>query len=128
MGTPLVHIFSADLQEGKGAGYTQYAREHVAYAQQVHADVLGFHVYLSPDRRRASMVQIHPDADSMDLWMKAVVSTHGVTAYEFLERGTERSLVYGRLNDATLEGIHEFGVDLDLHPEHLAGFTRLGAA
>lgn len=128
MSTPLVHIFTARIQEGKLADYRQYAREHAAFAEQAHPTILAFHLYLSEDRREVAAVQVHPDADSMDVWMKDVVSAHGATAYEFLERGSERSLVYGTLNDHTLAGIREFGVEMDLNPEHLAGFTRLGAS
>lgn len=127
MSTPLVHVFIARVQEGKLDEYRRYAREHAAFAERVHPDILAFHLYLSEDEREVAAVQVHPDADSMDLWMKAVVAEHGVTAYEFLERGSERSLVYGTINEPTLEAIRSFGVDLELNPGHLAGFTRLAA-
>ncbi|HEX2028924.1 MAG TPA: hypothetical protein VHF25_13090 [Nitriliruptorales bacterium] len=127
MSTPLVYIFSVRLQDGKLADYRQYAREHAAFAERVHPDILAFHLYLSEDQTRVSAVQVHPDPDSMDLWMKAVVAEHGLKAYDYLERGTERSLGFGTLDQATLKGIREFGVPLDLNPEHLAGFTRLRA-
>lgn len=126
MSTPLVFVFTARIQEGKLAGYRQYAREHAAFAERVHPDVLAFHLCLSEDQREVSAVQVHPDADSMDLWMKEVVAEHGVTAYEYLEQGSERSLAYGPLNAPTLEAMHGFGVELTHSPEHLAGFTRLG--
>jgi hypothetical protein len=125
MTTPLIHIFTARIQDGKLDGYRQYAREHAAFAERVHPDVLAFHLYLSADQTEVAAVQVHPNADSMDLWMKAVVAEHGVTAYEYLERGFERSHAYGPLNAPTLEGLRQFGVDLTHNPEHLAGFTRL---
>lgn len=128
MSTPLLHIFSARIQDGHLAAYRQYAREHAAFAERAHRDVLAFHLYLSEDQRTVHAVQLHPDADSMDLWMKAVVAEHGVTAYEHLERGSERSLAYGPLNTPTLEGMHQFRVELTHSPEHLAGFTRLASS
>lgn len=128
MSTPLLHIFSARIQDGKLPGYRQYAREHAAFAERVHPDVLAFHLYLSEDRGTVHAVQLHPDADSMDLWMKAVVAEHGTTAYEYLERGSERSLAYGQLSAPTLEGMRQFGVDLAHSPEHLAGFTRVATS
>lgn len=128
MSTPLVHIFTAQIQDGKVSAYRQYAREHAAFAEQAHPTILAFHLYLSQEHRRVAAVQVHPNPDSMDIWMKDVVSEHGQTAYEFLEQGTERSLVYGTLNDHTLAGIRQYGVKLDLNPEHLAGFTRLAAS
>lgn len=128
MSTPLVFIFTARIREGKLDGYRQYAREHAAFAERAHPGILAFHLFLSEDQREVAAVQVHPDADSMDIWMKDVVSEHGQTAYEFLEQGTERSLVYGTLNDHTLAGIRQYGVEVDLNPEHLAGFTRLAAS
>ena len=128
MGTPLVHIFTARLQDGKLDGFRQYAREHAAFAEQAHSDILAFHMYLSEDEREVAAVQVHPDADSMDTWMKDVVSQHGVSAYAFLDPGSERSLIYGTLNDHTLEAIRQYGIRLDLNPEHLTGFTRLSTA
>lgn len=127
MTTPLLHIFTARIQDGKLAGYRQYAREHAAFAERAHPDVLAFHLYLSEDQHEVAAVQLHPDAGSMDLWMKEVVAEHGVTAYEYLERGSERSVAYGPLNAPTVEEIRQFGVALTHSPEHLAGFTRLAA-
>ena len=128
MGSPLVHIFTARIQEGKLAGYRQYAREHAAFAERAHPHILAFHLYLSKDQCEVSAVQVHPDAESMDLWMKAVVAEHGVTAYEYLEQGSERSLAYGPLSAPTLEQLRHFGVALTHNPERLAGFTRLAPA
>lgn len=125
MSTPLLHIFTASIQDGKLAAYRQYAREHAAFAERVHPDILAFHLYLSADQHEVAAVQFHPDADSMDRWMKDVVAEHGVTAFEYLEQGSERSLAYGPLNAPTLEGMRQFGVELTHNPAHLAGFTRL---
>ncbi len=126
MSAPLVHIFSARLQDGKLPGFRQYAREHAAFAERVHPDVLAAHFYVSQDHREVHAVQLHPDADSMDLWTKVVVMEHGVAAYEYLEAGSERSVAYGPLTAEALAGMHQFGVDLVHSPEHLVGFTRLG--
>jgi len=128
MSTPLVFIFTARIQEGKLDGYREYAREHAAFAERAHPAVLAFHLFLSEDQREVAAVQVHPDADSMDIWMKDVVSTHGETAYEFLEPGSERALVFGTLNDHTLKGMRQYGIELALNPEHVAGFTRLAAS
>ena len=128
MSTPLVHIFTAQIQDGKAGAYRRYAREHAAFAEHAHPSLLAFHLYLSEDHRRIAAVQVHPNPDSMDIWIKHVVSEHGQTAYEFLQQGTERSLIYGTLNDHTLAGIRQYGAQLHLNPEHLAGFTRIAAS
>lgn len=126
MTVPLVHIFSASVQEGKLDDFREYAEEHASFTEARAPDLLAFHQYLSSDGRRSFVVQLHPDADHMDHFMKAVVAEHGTRAYEYLEPGSERSDAFGPLNGATADAIREYGVDLRHHPYHLAGFTRLG--
>lgn len=125
MTTPLIHIFTADLQDGKLAGYERYAKEHVEFVAANHSELLSFNLYLSEDGKRVSAVQVHPDANSMDVFMKEIVPVHGVQAYQFLVRGSERSDAYGSPSEAAIAQVREFGVDLHLSPRHLGGFTRL---
>lgn len=125
MREPLIHIFTATIAEGQVEGYRQYAREHAEFVEAKHPGLLAFHLYLDEDARKVAAVQVHPDADSMDFFMKEVVAEHGVKAYEFVEQGSERSEVYGVLNDGTRDQIEHYGVPLSLHPQHLGGFTRL---
>jgi hypothetical protein len=126
MTAPLVHVFSAGVQDGALEGYRSYATEHVALADANAPELLAFHVYLSQDGRRVFVMQLHPDADHMDHFMKAVVAEHSARAYDFLEHGSERSEAFGPLNDATAAAIRQYGVELVHHPYHLGGFTRLG--
>lgn len=125
MTAPLIHVFTAAVQDGKLDGYKQYAQEHTAFVEANAPALLAFHLYLSEDGRRVSAVQVHPDADSLDVFMKDVVAEHGVQAYEFLEQGSERSDAFGPLNDATAAAIRQYGVELWRSPYHLGGFTRL---
>lgn len=127
MTAPLIHIFSADLQEGQLAGYEEYAKEHVEFVEANHSGLLSFNLYLSEDGKRVSVVQVHPDANSLDIFMKEIIPTHGVEAYQYLERGSERSDAYGSPSDTATAQIREFGVDLRLSPRHLGGFTRLSS-
>ncbi len=127
MTAPLVHIFCAGVQDGKLESYKEYAKEHVAFTEAKAPDLLAFHLYLSEDGRRVYSVQLHPDADHMDFFIKEVVAEHGVRAYEHLEHGSERSAAFGLLNVATTQAIRQYGVELTHHPYHLGGFTRLQA-
>ena len=85
------------------------------------------YIYLRADGRRAASVQVHPDPDSMDFFLKEVIPEHGVRAHEFLEQGSETSDAFGILNDAIQEQIRQYGVTLNVSPHHLGGFTRLQA-
>ncbi len=44
-----------------------------------------FHQYVNEDDNKISVVQVHPDADSMEFFMQEVLAKHGVQAYEYLE-------------------------------------------
>lgn len=127
MSAPLVHIFSAAIQDGKLEGFRDYAREDAEFTAARTPDLLAFHLYLGDDGRRVHVVQLHPDADHLDVFMKEVVAEHSVRAYDFLEPGSERSQAFGPLNAATADAIRGRGVELTHHPFHLAGFTRLQA-
>lgn len=125
MAAPLVHIFSAAVQDGRLDGYRAFAREHAEFVEAAHPRLLAFHQYLSEDGRRAFAVQVHPDPDSMEYFMAKVVAEHGVQAYEYLDQGSERSEIYGTLSETIQNGIRGYGVELALRPQHLGGFTRL---
>lgn len=127
MDAPIVFIFSATIQEGKLDAYRAYTQEHVEFARTTHPDVLAFHLYVDEDGSEVAAVQVHPDAASVQRWMTEVVAEHGVKAYEFLERGSERAEVYGTLSEDVLEQLRQFGVPLTARPSHIGGFTRLAA-
>lgn len=127
MTAPLVHIFSVAVKDGQVDGFRQYAQEHVEFAEAAHPRLLAFHHYLSEDGRTTFTVQVHPDSDSLAYFMSNVVAEHGIKAYEFVEQGTERSDIYGPLDDSLRDRIQQYGVTLSLNPHHLGGFTRLSA-
>ena len=126
MTAPLIHVFSASVKEGRLEGFKEYAEEHVEFVEAKAPRLLAFHEFLSEDGRRVSVVQVHPDPDHMDFFMKEIVAEHGMKAYEFLEHD-ERSDAFGALNEGTQAALRQYGVDLHLSPYHLGGFTRLGA-
>jgi hypothetical protein len=125
MAAPLIHIFSTDIREGQLEGYKAYAQEYAEFVEARHPRLLAFHQYVSEDGGRAFTIQIHPDSDSMDFFMKKVITEHAVRAYEFLERGSERSDVYGTLSSVIQDQLRQYGVALSVRPQHLCGFTRL---
>jgi hypothetical protein len=128
MSAPIVHVFSAGIPPDRVDAYRQHAREHIGLTESEHPGLLAYHLYLSEDSHRMSSVQVHPDADSMDLFRDRVLAEESAAAYQCLVRGSERSQGYGRFHDATLDRMRAFGVELHLHPEHLGGFTRLASS
>jgi hypothetical protein len=82
----------------------------------------------SEDGSEVSVVQVHPDADSM-LFHMQVARQHIESAIEnLLDVGGIQ--IYGPPNDAVLEMTRQLsgsGVPISVKPHHLAGFTRLRA-
>lgn len=127
MAAPLIHIFSATIKEGQLEGFKKYALEHAEFTEAKHPRLLAFHYYANEDGNRVYVVQVHPDADSLEFHMQEVVAQHGVQAYQYLEEGSESSEIYGEPSDAILEGLREYGVSFSVKPQNLGGFTRLQA-
>lgn len=125
MNAPLILIFTATIKDGHVEGFKEYAREHAEFVEANHPDLLAFHTYLSEDGRTVSVVQVHPDAASLEFQMTDIVPEHSVKAYQYLEEGSERSQTYGTLSEAIAAGFAQYGVAVNANPDHLGGFTRL---
>jgi hypothetical protein len=90
--------------------------------------LLAFHAYANPDANEVTVVQIHPDAESM-VYHLSIITEHVARAYaDFLERrgswqiyGTPRAGVREMIQQ--LAGIEDANLTSQ---EPFAGFTRLG--
>jgi hypothetical protein len=77
-----------------------------------------------------TVVQFHPDAESMEAHM-AIVRERAQEAYAETLDATVRIHVFGRPTDAILDDALQqqagSGVDISVNGEHLGGFTRSAA-
>ena len=86
--------------------------------------MLGFHIYVTEDGNSEVVVQIHPDAESMqhhiDAMGEKVRETFAYTDFESLE-------IYGEPNAELREWIPRVaeGIRFTHYPVHWGGFTRL---
>ena len=127
MTEPFIFIGTHAAKEGKRADFEKGLRQIAEVVEANEPRILAFNIYLNEEGDRASVVQIHPDADSM-LFHMQVVHEHIRNAAELLD--TERIDIYGPPTEAVLEMIRQLtaaGVPLTLKPRHLAGFTRLSS-
>lgn len=89
--------------------------------------LLAFNAYADSDRNEVTVVQVHPDAESMVHHM-SVITEHVVGAYaDFLERES-RWQIYGTPRAGVLELVQQMGAaeSTPTSQEPFAGFTRLG--
>jgi hypothetical protein len=125
MSGPFIFVGSHRIREGKLEEFRADAAALAGMVEEREPQLLGFNIFLSEDGTEATVLQIHPDADSM--------LTHMQVAQEHIEKGsaelldTQEIRIFGPPNDAVLGMITQLtqtGVPISVHPVHLAGFTR----
>jgi hypothetical protein len=87
-------------------------------------------LYVSDAGDEVSVVQIHPDAASMEAHM-GIVRARAQQAYAETLDATVRIQVFGRPTEAILEILREQaggGVEISVNGEHLGGFTHSSAS
>ena len=126
MSAPFIVRSVSRIHTGQADAYEPVAAEFCRLAEEQEPRLLGFHIYVSEDRSSEVVIQIHPDAESMQHHL-AVMSpyvreTFAFTDFESLE-------IYGEPNDALRAWIPRVseGIAFTHHPVHWGGFTRLPA-
>ena len=129
MAAPFIFIGTHTLKAGK---FEDFKANCAALADVVEAEeprMIAFNVYANEDGTEVSVVQVHPDAESMMRHMQ-VVRQHITEAYADSLEGTRSMLVFGPPNDEVLGMMTQLappGVPVEVKPHHLAGFTRSSA-
>ena len=133
MTAPFIFIGTHKIKSGKREEFQQYFAQFSSDVVEPEEPRLhSFYGYAAPDSDHVTIVQVHPDADSMATHMK-VGMEHFATAYlEYLE--PESSLqIYGDLTEDLIRTISDAArTDGDASSvticEPFAGFDRLPAA
>lgn len=130
MSQPFIFIGTHALREGQLHEYERYFREFASdVVEAKEPRLLAFNGYASEDGRETTVVQVHPDADSM-LFHMSLVTDHVSDAYERFLAGTAGIEIYGEPNEATLEMVKQLagsGVPVRVKPLGIGGFTRTTA-
>jgi hypothetical protein len=90
--------------------------------------LLAFNEYVNADRTEVTVVQVHPDAASMEFHM-GLVGERAAQAYAETLDATTQIQVFGTPSEAVVDTLRVqagAGVPLAVHAEHLGGFTRIG--
>lgn len=129
MSTPYVYIGIYTIQPGKQEQARNHLRELVAHVEANEPRLVCFHVYFDDRGSKVSIVQVHPDAESMEEHLK-VVSDHMTACYDYLEAGVSEH-EFGEPTPSltsTLQQWVEPGVPVTELPDFVGGFTRSSAA
>lgn len=125
---PFIYIGTFTLERDKRQEAREALRRLVDVVEANEPRLIGFNVYLDEEGATASVVQIHPDPDSMEFHMK-VISEHLAGASGFLE-GTVSEQIYGRPTPSLADLLARWavpGVPVTSMPDHEAGFLRAAA-
>ncbi len=128
MSGPYVYIGIYTIRPGKQEQARNALRELVAHVEANEPRLICFHIYLDQRATKASVVQVHPDAESMEEHLK-VVSDHLTACFDYLGSGVSEH-AFGAPTPSltsTLQQWAEPGVPVTEMPEFIAGFTRSSA-
>ncbi len=125
MSGPFVFVGTHRINDGQLEAFKRDARALVQLVHEREPQLLSFHFFLNEDETEVSVVQVHPDADSM--------LTHMQVAHEHITEATEELIsnkdiqVFGPSNEAVFAMIAQLtqaGVPIRAKPVHLDGFSR----
>src|SRR5260370_9542088 len=114
-------------REGKLAPEGDRAADLGSFIEANEPQLLAFNEYVSDDGTEVGVVQIHPDAASMEFHMD-VVAERAARAYAETLEATTSIQVYGEPSEAVLEMLSRqagAAVPMTVNRHHIGGFTRV---
>jgi hypothetical protein len=123
---PFIFIAANKLKEGKLEDERRRVPELSAFIEANEPRVIAFNEYANEDGSEVSVVQVHPDAASMEFHME-VVRERAERAYAETLEATTGIQVFGPPSAAVLSMLRQqagAGIPLVNKPYHLGGFTR----
>jgi hypothetical protein len=127
MSAPFIFIATNRLKEGKLAAERDRAADLSSFIEENEPQLLAFNEYVNEEGTEVGVVQIHPDAASMEFHM-GIVAERAARAYAETLEATSSIQVYGEPSDAVLEMLRQqagTGVPMTVKRHHLGGFTRV---
>jgi hypothetical protein len=125
---PFIFIGTHRIKEGKLESFKQYIPGFMEIVEANEPRMLYFGAYFNEDGTEVAIVQVHPDADSMEFHMQ-VVGEHIRESYEEFLIDTKSIQIYGTPSDAALETMRQLagsGVPVSIKSDY-RGFNRLPA-
>jgi quinol monooxygenase YgiN len=128
MREPIILIDKWKIREGKLEEFKDAARDFVDFVFENEPQLIAYNVYVDEESNQCTVVQIHPQSESIDFHMEVAGPRFG-RFMELYEPGG-RIEVHGRPADHILERMQQtarqFGVAVVLK-ELYAGFARYPA-
>jgi hypothetical protein len=126
MSGPFIFIATNRLKEGMLEAEHERVPGLARFIEEHEPRLLAFNEYANEEGTEVGVVQVHPDAESMEFHMKTVAERAARAYAETLE-ATIGIQVYGTPTKAVLQMLSRqagAGVPLAVKRHHLGGFTR----
>ena len=130
MSGPFIFIATNRLKPGAFEAEKRRVPQLCEFIEANEPRMLSFNEYVDDDGTEVAVVQVHPDAESMEFHM-GVVREQAERAYAETLEATTSIQVYGMPSDSVLDMLSRqagSGPSLTVRRRHLGGFTRLTAA
>jgi hypothetical protein len=129
MPSPFIFIATNRLKPGKLDRERERVPGLVAFIEANEPRLIAFNEYVNQAGDEVTVVQVHPDAASMEAHME-IVRERALTAYAETLDATVRVQVFGEPTPAIIETLRQqagSGVEISVNGDHLGGFTRSAA-
>ena len=129
MTSPFIFIATNRLKPGRLEGERDRVPGLVEFVEANEPRLVAFNEFVNEAGDEVTVVQFHPDAESMEAHMQ-IVRDRAMEAYAETLDATVRIQVFGRPTEAILEMLRQqagSGVGITVNAEHLGGFTRSAA-
>jgi hypothetical protein len=126
MSGPFIFIATNRLKEGRLDDERKRVPGLAAFTEVNEPRLIAFNEYVNEDGTEVGVVQVHPDAASMEFHMH-VIRERAARAYAETLEATTSIQVFGTPSDSILEMLRQqagSGIRLSIKPHHLGGFTR----
>lgn len=126
---PFIFIATNRLKPGRLESERERVGGLVEFIESNEPRLIAFNEYVNEAGDEVTVVQVHPDAESMEAHL-AVVGERAREAYAQTLDATVRIQVFGEPTEAILEILRQqagSGVEITVNGEHLGGFTRSAA-
>src|SRR5262245_55748130 len=122
MSEPFIYIGTFTIKPDRVEGTRERARALAAMVEANEPQLIAFHLFIDEANGRGTVVQIHPDATSMEQHMK-VVAEHLASAPDWMGAMlVQQSL--GTPPPVLARYAREYSEPLDVFPTYAGGFTR----
>jgi quinol monooxygenase YgiN len=129
MPSPFIFIATNRLKPGQLDRERERVSDLVEFIEGNEPRLIAFNEYVNEAGDEVTVVQVHPDAASMEAHMQ-IVRERAQAAYAETLDATVRVQVFGRPTQAIVEMLRQqagSGVEISVNGEHLGGFTRSAA-